>query len=104
MAAGEPEHTDDNGRHRQRARIAAWCQIIGAVLAIATLACSLLGVISAQQAVALGLPAVVLVVGGLITTAAIDASVSERLGFRAGLHVGRLLRRLRAVLRRMGGS
>lgn len=101
MAAGEPQQPDDDNRaRRQRAVVAVWCQVIGAVLAIATLTCSLLGVISAQQAVALGLPAVLLIIGGLVAAAAIDPANSERLGFRAGLRVGKILRRLVSVIRR----
>lgn len=99
MAAGEPQQPDD-GKQRPWARIAAWCQVIGAVLAIATLTCSLLGVISAQQAIALGLPATLLVVGGLIAAAAVDPSEGERLGFLAGLRAGTLLRRQRSLFRR----
>src|SRR5262245_54050514 len=98
MAAGEPKHPDDdNGSQRQRARLAAWCQVIGAILAIATVTCALLDVISTQQAVALGLPAVLLIAGGLISAATIDPPTAVRLGFRSGLHVGTLLRKLRSM-------
>jgi Na+/melibiose symporter-like transporter len=104
MAAGEPQQPDDDRTQRKRARLAAWSQVIGAVLVIVTLTCTLLNVISAQQAVALGLPAVLLIVGGLIAAAAIDSSSSERRAFRTGLRVGNLLRRLYAALRRLVGS
>jgi len=105
MAAGEPQQPDhDNRTQRKRARLAAWSQVIGAVLVIVTLTCTLLNVISAQQAVALGLPAVLLILGGLIAAAAIDPSSTERRAFRAGLRVGNLLRRLQAALRRRVGS
>lgn len=105
MAAGEPQQPDDDNRtQRKRARLAALSQVIGAVLAIVTLTCTLLNVISAQQAVAAGLPAVLLIVGGLIAATAIDPSSTERRAFRAGLRVGKLLRRLRASLRRRVGS
>lgn len=99
MAAGEPKRPDEDRAKRQRARLAAWGQISGAALAIVTLTCSLLGVISAQQAVAIGLLAVLLIVGGLITAATLDPSDVGRLGFRAGLHVGALMRQLRSVFR-----
>lgn len=107
MAAGEPQKPDDHdddGRQRQLARLAAWSQLIGAMLAIATLVLARLGDISAQQAVALGLPAAVLVIGGLIIAAAVDPSDGERHGFQAGLHVGTLLRRLRSLFRRRRDS
>lgn len=105
MAAGEPQQPDDDNRtQRKRARLAALSQVIGAVLAIVTLTCTLLNVISAQQAVAAGLPAALLIVGGLIAAAAVDPSSTERRAFQAGLRVGKLLRRLRASLRRRVGS
>lgn len=104
MAAGEPQKPDDNRTQRKRARLAAWSQVIGAVLAIVTLTCTLLNVISVQQAVALGLLAVLLIIGGLIAAAAIDPLSSERRGLRAGLRVGKFLRRLHSSLRRRVGS
>lgn len=100
MAAGEPEQPDvDDGRLRQRARMAAWCQAVGAVLAIATVTCARLDVISTQQTVALGLPAVMLIVGGVIAASTIDTATAQRLGFRAGLHTGLLVRRVRSLFR-----
>ena len=101
MAAGEPERPDDNPQ-RRRARVATSCQVIGAVLAIATLICSLLGAISAQQAVALGLPAAVLILGGFIAVWVPDPQASHRLGFQASVHVGVLLKLWRSVVRRHG--
>lgn len=102
MAAGEPQQPDDNNSdrgQRQRARVAAWCEAIGAVLAIATLISSLLNAISAQQAVAMGLPAVLLTAGGLIAASTLAESDGGRIGFRAGLRVGTLLRKLRSAFR-----
>jgi len=105
MAAGEPQRpADDNGTQRQRARLAAWCRVTGAVLAMATVICLRLNVISIQQAVAIGLLAVLLIVGGLIAGSTVDPATAHRLGFRAGLRVGTLLRRLRSALRRRGPS
>lgn len=100
MASGEPQQPDDNGTQRQRARLAAWCQVTGAVIAMATVICSRLNVISTQQTIALGLPAVMLIVGGVIAGSTVDPSTAQRLGFRAGLHVGNLLRGLRSAFRR----
>jgi hypothetical protein len=100
MVAGDPQQPDDHRRQRQHARVAAWCQAVGAVLAIATLTCSLLDVISAQQAIALGLPAALFIIGGLIAAASVDPSTAEQLGIRAGLRVGTLLRLFRSAFRR----
>ncbi len=101
MAAGKPQQPEDY-RLRRRSRVATSCQVIGAVTVIATLVCSLLGVISAQQAVALGLPAVVLTLGGLIAIWGPDPQTGHRLGFQAGLHVGVLIKLWRSVVRRHG--
>jgi uncharacterized membrane protein len=101
MAAGEPQQPDDNPL-RRRSQVATSCQVIGAVIVIATLVCSLLGVISAQQAVALGLPAVVLILGGLIAVWVPDPQTSHRLGVRAGLQAGALLKLWRSLVRRRG--
>lgn len=101
MAAGAPRQPDDdNMGRRQRARLAAWCQIMGVAVAIATLTFSVLGVISGQQAVALGLAAVVLIIGGLIVAAVLYPSSGGPPGFRTGLRVGTILRKWRSPLRR----
>lgn len=105
MAGGEPKQPDDDHRRqRQLTRLAVWSQLIGAMLAIATMVLARLGDISAQQAVALGLPAAVLVVGGLIIAAAVDPSDGERHGFLTGLRVGTFLRRLRSLFGRRRDS
>ena len=105
MDAGAPQQPDDDqSRRGHRARLAVWCQVAGAVLALATLACSLLGVISAQQAIALGLPAALLIVGGVIVTAGRDLPAACGSGFRAGLRTGTLLSRLRSWFRRGAGG
>jgi hypothetical protein len=101
MYAGAPQQPDDDdSRQRHRGRIAVWCQIAGAVLALATLTCSLLDLISAQQAIALGLAAALLIVGGLIADAVPDLPVGYRSGFRAGLRAASVLSRLRTLFRR----
>jgi hypothetical protein len=98
MAAGEPRQPDDNKRgQRQRATVAAWCQAAGALLAIVAVVFAGLNVITAQQTIALGLPAVLLIVGGVIAASTVDRSTAEQLGFRTGLHVGKLLRWLRSL-------
>jgi hypothetical protein len=101
MAAGEPRQPDDDDRaKRRRATLGAWCQAVGALLAVATVILARLNAITIQQTVALGVPAVLLIVGGVITASTIDTPTAERLGFRAGLHAGMLLRRLRSLFRR----
>jgi hypothetical protein len=100
MVAGDPQQPDDNDRQPRRATVAVWCQAVGALLAIATVTCAWLNVISTQQTVALGLLAVLLIAGGVTATSTMDQPTAERLGFRAGLHVGVLLRRLRSIFRR----
>jgi len=101
MAAGEPQQPDDDNKgQRQRATVAAWCQVAGALLAIATVTFARLAMLSAQQTIALALPAVLLIVGGVIAASTVDRSTAEQLGFRTGLHVGKLLRWLRSVFGR----
>jgi hypothetical protein len=100
MDAGTPGEPDDNGQQRRRARVAASCEVAGAVLALVTLTCTLLGAISAQQAIALGLPAALLIVGGLIGATVPDAAESYQRGLRAGRRVGSVLNRWRSMFRR----
>ena len=96
-----PEGPEGCRPPRRRARRAAWCVSAGLILGIAAVTCVALDVISAQQAIALGLPGALLIVGGLIAMAAVpDAATSRWLGFQAGLQVGSLLSRLRSVFRR----
>ena len=90
----EPDQGHDTGRDaaaRRLLRLADWCQSVGAVLAVATITCVLLDVASVQQAVAFGLPSVVLIAAGLITAAVPDAATARRHGFDAGWQVGALL-------------
>jgi hypothetical protein len=98
MNVGAPKQRDDDeSRQRQMARLAVWCQAAGTVLALATLTGSWLDMISAQQAIALGLSAALLIIGGLIATAVPDMSVDFESGFRAGLRTGSVLSRLRSL-------
>jgi hypothetical protein len=107
MRAGLPQRPDEIQHRKQAGRagqvdLATLCQAGGAVLAVATLTCSLLNVISANQAIALGLPATVLVIGGLIASSVPDPSVSSRLGFQAGLRAGALVNLYRSFVRYRG--
>ncbi|HTW01452.1 MAG TPA: hypothetical protein VMF87_14240 [Streptosporangiaceae bacterium] len=100
MDAEPPQPAGNDSPRRRRARRAAWCVIAGLILVAAAVTCAPLDVISPQQAIAVGLPGALLIVGGLIAGAAPDAAASRRLGFRAGLRTGSLLSRLRSVFRR----
>jgi hypothetical protein len=100
MHARPPQRPENHSPRRRRARRAAWCVSAGLILVTAAVTCAALGVISAQQAIALGLPGALLIVGGLIAAAAPDAATSRRLGFQTGLQTGTLLSRLRSVFRR----
>ena len=70
----------------------------GVILGTAAVTCLALGAVSAQQAIAIGLPGALLIVGGLIAAAVPDAAASRQLGFQAGLQTGSLLSWLRSVL------
>jgi hypothetical protein len=90
----EPDKGDDPGREVtawRLVRLADWCQSVGAVLAVVTVICVLLDVVTAQQAVAVGLPSVVLIVVGLIIAAGPDTAIARRHGFHVGLQVRSLL-------------
>ena len=99
MNAGPPQ-PDDIGPRRPRADRAAWAAAAGIILGINAVICLALGAISGQQAVAVALPAALLIVGGLIVVAMPDPATGQRGGFLAGLRAGSLLRRRRCVLRR----
>lgn len=85
-----------------QAGLAALWQAGGAVLALATLTCTELGLVSAQQAIAIGLPAAVLIIGNLIAASIPDPSTSSRLGLQAGLRAGTLVNLWRSLIRHRG--
>jgi hypothetical protein len=101
VRAGSPQRRQD-AKLRHQARLPALCQVGGAVLALATLTCTLLELISAQQAIAMGLPAAMLVTGDLITASVPDPSTSKRLGFQVGLRAGTLVNLCRSLGRHRG--
>jgi lysylphosphatidylglycerol synthetase-like protein (DUF2156 family) len=100
MDSGAPPQPDKDGTPRHRAGLAAWCLAAAVILALVALTCSLLGVVSSQQAVALGLVAVLLIASGLIAAGVPDEGTGHWLGFRSGLYVGSLLRGMRNLFRR----
>lgn len=102
MDAGPPQHSDGHRPRRTRAVAAAWSVSAGAILGAAALICLALGVVSAQQAIAIGLPGALLIVGGLIAAAVPDAATGRSLGFQTGFQMGWLLSRLRSLFRQNG--
>jgi hypothetical protein len=71
-------------RSNLRTRLARWCAAFGAVLSLITVIVSALDVISAQQAIAMALPAGVMTVFGMIAMTVPDAWVAWRRGFQHG--------------------
>jgi hypothetical protein len=98
MNAGPPQPEDISPR-RPRVVRAAWSAVAGLILATSAVICLALHAISGQQAVAIGLPAGLLIVGGLAVAALPDPETGQRRGFRPGLRAGSMLRRWRCVLR-----
>jgi len=68
----------------RRARFVAWTTAVGAALSSITVALSALNAISAQQAIAMALPAVLITVGGIASWIVPDAWIAWRRGFRHG--------------------
>jgi hypothetical protein len=99
MAAGPPERPEREHPRWPRARIASWCVSAGIILGAAALLCRALGAVSTQQAIAIGLPGVLLLVGGLIAAAIPDPETGRRMSFEAGFQMGWLLTRLRSLFR-----
>lgn len=95
-----PQQLREQTLRRSRLRRAAWCVGAGVILAIAAAMTSALGAVSVQQAIAMGLPAAVLIIGGLTAAVLPDAATGRRLSFRAGFRVGSLVTSLGSVIRR----
>ena len=100
MDVEPPQPREGRSPARRRARRAVWCVSAGVILGTAAVTCLALGAVSAQQAIAIGLPGALLIVGGLIAATVPDAATSRRLGFQSGLQMGSLLGRLRSVFSR----
>ena len=83
-------------------RVAWCCAVGGLLLGIANVICMVAGAIGGNQAMALAIPAAILIIGGLFVAAAPapDPVTGRQRGFQAGLRVGSLLRKWRTVLRR----
>jgi membrane-bound ClpP family serine protease len=103
MDAGPPHSPAGHSPRGRRTRRAAWCAGAGVVLGVAAVTCLALHTISAQQAIAIGLPGVLLIVAGLIFIVP-DAATSRRMGLEAGVQTGTFLNRLLSVFRRRGNG
>jgi hypothetical protein len=76
----------------------------GIILGTAAVICLVFRAIALQQAIAMALPAALLVIGGVIWGSPPDAETGRRLGFHTGFHVGSLVSRLRSLFRRRGNG
>jgi hypothetical protein len=99
MDAGSPQRPEGHRPRWLSARTAAWSVSAGVVLGAAALICRAFGAVSAQQAIAIGLPGVLLIIGGLILAAVPDVETGRRRGFELGFQMGWLLSRLRSLFR-----
>lgn len=90
----------DNENRRVRLPAPKWATYsvcAGAFLGIAATLCDGIGAVSTRQSIALGAPAVILIVGGLTTGAVVSEVEATCRGFHVGLQVGSTLSRLRSV-------
>jgi uncharacterized membrane protein len=71
-------------RSNPRTRLAPWCTAFGAALSLVTVIVSALDAISAQQAIAMALPAGLTTVFGLVAMTVPDVWVAWRRGFQHG--------------------
>jgi hypothetical protein len=76
----------------------------GTVLGTAAVLCLVLHAISFQQAIAMVLPAALLIIGAAIWGTPPDPAASGRLGFLAGFQLGSLLTWLRSIFRQRGNG
>ena len=104
MSDGPPQDSEGNDPARPRARAAAWCMGAGIILGAAAVICLFCRAIVVQQAIAMALPAALLVIGGVICGSPPDAATGRRLGFLTGFQLGSLVSRLRSLFRRRGNG
>jgi hypothetical protein len=83
-------------------RPAVRCAVAGLVLDLTAAVCSGLNLLSAQQTIALALPATLLTVGGMASAAKPGRAIARR-GFQAGFLLGALLSFCRPASRRQDG-
>jgi hypothetical protein len=101
---GPPQEPEEHDPVRPRGRAAAWCVAAGVILGAAAVICLGYRAIAVQQAIAMALPGVLLVIGGVLWGAPPDAETGRRVGFYAGFQLGSLVSRLRSLFRRRGNG
>jgi len=78
-------------RTATRSRLAVWVTIAGSVLGAADVSLSAVNAVSAQQSMAMALPAGVAIVGGMVGFMVPDAWAAWRRGFLHGCEAGQLI-------------
>ena len=101
MDADPPQPAGRQSRDRRPARRALWCAGAGIAAVLAVAIAAALGDITVKQTIILGLPAVVLTLGGLTVALAREPQIAERKGFRAGFIASSLRERWRSLARRL---
>jgi hypothetical protein len=95
------DHAFAGGKNRRdcvpRVKWASCSVCAGAFLGIAATLCDGTGAISTRQSIALGLPAVILIVAGVTAGAVASEAEAACRGFHLGLQVGSTLNWLRSV-------
>jgi hypothetical protein len=76
----------------------------GIIIGTAAVICLVYRAIAVQQAIAMALPAALLVIGGVLWGASADAATARWLGFHTGFHLGSMVSRLRSLFRRRGNG
>jgi hypothetical protein len=76
----------------------------GVILGTAAVICLGFRAIAIQQAIAMALPAALLVIGGVLWGTSVDAATARWLGFQSGFHLGSMVSRLRSLFRRRGNG
>ena len=97
VMSAEPPRLEEKTRRRLAARRGLWYVVAGVIVGLSAVICFALGLISCQQAVALGLPAAVVAIAGLAMVP--DPATGRRRAFEAGYRIGALLTRWRASWR-----
>ena len=72
---------------------------LAGILCTALVVCLAVGTADAEHAIALGLPAGLLLIGGLIIITGQDPAVGERVGYLSGFWTGVLLTRSKSAVR-----
>ena len=74
------------------------------ILGAAAVICLTVGAVSAQQAIAVGLPAALLIIIGIVIAVLPDPATGQRTGFQAGFLAGSMLSLWRSAFRRRGNG